>query len=238
MSLLPAFASLRTVGTVLPAEALARAVDLRMPGQNAEQYQLTPGMTVNAAVARAWDAGLGAHHAWTAALQRLPPTDPAVGLTRDKWLLPLIYELGYGRPEVLPAGDDLPPGLGETQPAHFPISHRLSWAADHPDAAVTVPVHLVGGNVALDTRTAGVAARAPQSMLQDYLNRAPHCLWGIVSNGHTVRVLRDASTLTTVLRGVRPRRHLRQPALRRLPTVLPHRPRQPPHPPTRRHTRQ
>lgn len=194
-TLLSAFRSVRTIGAVLPSDALARAVDLRMPGQSAEDYQLTPGMAVSAAVARAWEACLGAHRAWQAALQRLPDGDPATRLTRDKWLLPLLYELGFGRPEKLPAGIKLPPGLGETAPMHFPVSHRLAWPTGSPDPAVGVASHLVGARVALDTRTPSIAARAPQSMLQDFLNRSPHYLWGIVSNGHTLRVLRDASSL-------------------------------------------
>ncbi|KGH45512.1 hypothetical protein IN07_16600 [Modestobacter caceresii] len=190
-----AFRSIRTVGTVLPAEALARAVDLKMPGQSASDYQLTPGMTVNAAVARAWEAVLGAHRAWTTALDKLPPGDPATALTRDRWLLPLLYELGWGRPTTLAAGLDVDAGLGETEPTHFPVSHRLSWPSDG-DPQVWVPLHLVGAGVSLDTRTPGVAARAPQSMLQDYLNREDRTLWGVVSNGHLLRVLRDASALT------------------------------------------
>jgi hypothetical protein len=193
---LSAFRAVRTIGTVLPSEALGRAVDLRMPGQTAADYQLTPGMAINAATARAWDAALGAHRAWTTALNRLLARDPATALTRDKWLLPLLYELGYGRPEVLSAGIDLPPGLGETRPAHYPISHQLSWSTSGSDTEVAVPLHLVGGGVSLDDPTPGVAARAPQSMLQEYLNRARPSLWGIVSNGHTVRLLRDASSLT------------------------------------------
>lgn len=190
-----AFRAIRTVGTVLPAEALARAVDLTMPGQAATDYQLTPGMTVNAAVARAWDAALGAHRAWTSALDKLPPGDAATALTRDRWLLPLLYELGWGRPTTLTGGLDVPPGLGETGPTHFPISHRLSWPVE-TDARVWVPLQLVGAGMSLDTRTPGIAARAPQSMLQDYLNREDRSLWGIVSNGHLLRVLRDASALT------------------------------------------
>ena len=196
MSSLAAFQAVRTIGTVLPAEALNRAIDLRMPGQSAQDYELTPGMTVNAAVARAWDAALGAHRAWKIALARLPGNDAATALTRDKWLLPLLYELGYGRPEALSGGIDLPPGLGETQPKHYPVSHQLSWPAGGPEAEAAVPLHLVGGGVALDNPTPGVTARAPQSMLQDFLNRSHRCLWGIVSNGHTVRLLRDASSLT------------------------------------------
>ena len=196
MSSLAAFQAVRTIGTVLPAEALDRAIDLRMPGQSAQDYELTPGMTVNAAVARAWDAALGAHRAWKIALARLPANESATALTRDKWLLPLLYELGYGRPKALSGGIDLPPGLGETQPKHYPVSHQLSWSAGGPEAEAAVPLHLVGGGVALDNPTPGVTARAPQSMLQDFLNRSNRCLWGIVSNGHTVRLLRDASSLT------------------------------------------
>jgi Eco57I restriction-modification methylase len=181
---------------VLPSEALTHAVDLRMPGQTAEDYQLTPGMTVSAAVARAWDAALGAHHAWKTALERRPAGDPATALTRDRWLLPLLYELGYGRPETLTGGIDLPPGLGETQPTHFPLSHRVVWASGIAEPTTVVPLHLVGGGISLDNRTPGITARAPQSMVQDYLNRSRSNLWGIVSNGHTLRLLRDASSLT------------------------------------------
>ena len=59
-----------------------------------------------------------------------------------------------------------------------------------------MPLHLVGAGVDLDTKTAAVTARAPQAMLQDYLNREDHALWAIVSNGHQLRLLRDASSLT------------------------------------------
>lgn len=189
------FKAVRTVGTALPAEAIPRAHELRMPGQSAEAYQLPPGMTVNGAVARAWEAMMAAHRAWTSALERLPEGDAAIKLTRDKWLLPLLYELSWGRPDVVSGGLTVPPGLGETEPGHFPISHRLAWP-DAANATAWVPLHLVGSGIDLDTKTVGVTARAPQAMVQDYLNREDHALWAIVSNGHQLRLLRDASSLT------------------------------------------
>jgi hypothetical protein len=195
VSALTAFKAVHVVGTVLPHEALPRAAELRMPGQHATDYQLLPGMAVNAAIARAWDAMLAAHQQWQHALGQLPDADPAVKLTRDKWLLPLLYELGWGHPEAVSGGLDVARGLSGTSALHFPVSHRVCW----PDTAnpnAWAPLHLVGANVALDTKTASVAARAPQSMLQDYLNREEHALWGIVSNGRQLRLLRDASTLT------------------------------------------
>jgi hypothetical protein len=191
---LSAFRSVHTVGTVLPSEALIRGSDLRMPGQSATDYLLPPGMAVSAAIARAWEAMLATHQEWLNALGRLPEDDPAVKVTRDKWLLPLLYELGWGHPEPVTGGLDVPAGLGETTAPHFPISHRLTWS-EGGTLTGWVPLHLVGAGVALDTKTASVTARAPQSMLQDYLNREDRSLWAILSNGRTLRLLRDASTL-------------------------------------------
>lgn len=195
MSAVTVFKAVRTVGTALPAEAIPRANELRMPGQTAEAYQLPPGMAVNGAIARAWEAMLAAHRAWRAALERLPEGDAATKLTRDKWLLPLLYELGWGRPDVVGGGLAVPPGLGETEAPHFPISHRVAWP-DAANATAWVPLHLVGAGIHLDTKTPGVTARAPQAMVQDYLNREDHALWAILSNGHQLRLLRDASSLT------------------------------------------
>ncbi len=195
MSALSAFRFTSTVGTVLTGDVLANAAELRMPGQTAVDYQLPPGMTVNAAIARAWDAMLAAYAEWHKALAKLPAADSATKITRDKWLLPLFYELGWGRLEVVSGGLDIKPGLGVTTSAHFPISHRWSY----PNAAsptAWVPIHLLGARVALDTKTAGVAARAPQSMVQDYLNRQDRALWAILSNGRQLRLLRDASALS------------------------------------------
>lgn len=195
MSGLSAFRYVRTIGTVLTAEALASAAELRMPGQSATDYQLPPGTTVNAAVARSWDTMLAAHREWHKALERLPEGDPAIKVTREKWLLPLLYELGWGRVEAVPSGLEVEPGLADTALLHFPISHRWSY----PDAAnptAWVPLHLLGAGVSLDTKTASVTARAPQSMLQDYLNRENRALWAVLSNGRQLRLLRDASALT------------------------------------------
>ncbi|OBB87562.1 restriction endonuclease [Mycobacterium colombiense] len=195
MSAVTVFKAVRTVGTALPAEAIPRANELRMPGQTAEAYQLPPGMAVNGAIARAWEAMLAAHRTWRTALERLPRGGTATKLTRDKWLLPLLYELGWGRPDVVGGGLEVPPGLGETEAPHFPISHRVAWP-DAANATAWVPLHLVSAGIHLDSKTPGVAARAPQAMVQDYLNREDHALWAILSNGHQLRLLRDASSLT------------------------------------------
>ena len=117
-------------------------------------------------------------------------------MTRDKWLLPLLYELGWGRLEAVSGGLDVPPGLGETTAPHFPDLPPLVLARRRITRRAWVPLHLVGAGVDLDTKTPSVTARAPQSMVQDYLNREHRCLWAIVSNGRTAAAAARRLSLT------------------------------------------
>lgn len=192
---LGAFKSARLVGAALPAEAVTRAAEGAMPGQKPGDYLLPSGLTVSAAAARAWEVLLPAHQAWKAGLARLPVGEADTKFTREKWLLPLLYELGYGRPASLQSGVDLPPGLGETKPSHFTLSHQLAWPGGGTEPTAALAVHLLGPSVDLEHRTAGVTARAPHAMIQEFVNRSPAHLWAILSNGATFRVLRDASSL-------------------------------------------
>ena len=78
------------------------------------------------------------------------------------------------------------PGGGfELEGKSFPVSHRSGH----------VPIHLLGWATDLDHKTPHVAARAPQSMLQELLNRDDAYLWAILSNGATLRLLRDSTAL-------------------------------------------
>ena len=102
-------------------------------------------------------------------------------MTRERWLLPLFQELGYGRLVTAKAI--------EVEGQSYPISH--GW--------LNTPIHLVGSRVDLDKRTAGVAGAArasPHSLVQVLLNRSDAHLWAFVSNGLRLRILRDNASLT------------------------------------------
>ncbi|MBW2119305.1 MAG: N-6 DNA methylase, partial [Deltaproteobacteria bacterium] len=61
------------------------------------------------------------------------------------------------------------------------------------------PIHLISYRQDLDRRTPGVAGAArmsPHSLVQEFLNRSDDNLWGIVSNGLRLRLLRDNASLT------------------------------------------
>nr|WP_037830931.1 DNA methyltransferase [Streptomyces sp. NRRL S-325] len=178
-----------TVGGLLPYDLLVRIKEGKeQSGSKPSDYRLfAKGESVRDAAERSWSYLRGVWAAYQDALARDGADDdpdvPAVGLTTERWLLPLFEQLGFGALTAVPG-----PGL----PAHdgakdFSVSHR--WAH--------VPVHLTGWNVPLDVRTSGVAAQAPQSMVQEYLNRSgDRTLWGVLSNGRQVRLLRESASLT------------------------------------------
>ncbi|MFE2295638.1 Eco57I restriction-modification methylase domain-containing protein [Streptomyces sp. NPDC059452] len=178
-----------TVGGLLPYDLLVRIKEGKeQSGSKPADYRLfAKGESVRDAAERSWGYLRGVWAAYQDALARDGADDDAgvhaVGLTTERWLLPLFEQLGFGALSAVPE-----PGL----PAHddtkdFPVSH--AWAH--------VPVHLTGWNIPLDVRTPHVAPQAPQSMVQEYLNRSgDKTLWGALSNGRQLRLLRESASLT------------------------------------------
>jgi hypothetical protein len=120
--------------------------------------------------------------------RRLAAGEGAIGrIAREGWVLPLLRELGFEprfRREALRAGD-----------ATFPISH-VEGPTSHvegEDEAPLVPIHLAPFEQELDSR--GEGRRSPHGLLQDCLDRTD-LLWGLVSNGRRLRLLR-ANARTT-----------------------------------------
>ncbi|BDO43811.1 N-6 DNA methylase [Cellulomonas sp. NTE-D12] len=179
--------SIRSVGALLPSDVLTRiaAGDADLGGLRPADFHLAPGESPREAANRAWAYLLSVWPAFRDALADLPENDPAVRLTRERWLLLLFRELGYGRLQSAPSG-----GLQAGEKA-YPVSHL--WGS--------FPIHLLGWGVDLDRRTKGVAGaaeRAPHAMVQELLNRSDDYLWAVVSNGQALRLLRDSSTLSTL----------------------------------------
>jgi hypothetical protein len=175
------FTTIRTEGALLPADLLQRISEgATLEGLTPESYH-RPGEKLNEAINRSWNALQGAWASFRAAQERLPTSDLGTSITRERWLLPLFRELEYGRLQTATAV--------EINGRSYPISH--SW--EH------VPVHLVSYKLELDKRTpgaAGASSASPHSLLQVFLNRSEGSLWGFVSNGYKLRILRDNASLT------------------------------------------
>ena len=181
------FTTIHTEGALLPVDLLQRISenDRSLDGLDPQRYHLAPGEKINEAVNRSWNRMSGLWGAFKTSRGRLGPNDAGTTLTRERWLLPLFQELGFGRLSTAKAV--------EIDGKSYPISHQWQSA----DAAV--PLHLVGCGLDLDKRTPGAAGAArisPHSLLQEYLNRADAAQWGLLSNGLHLRILRDNATLT------------------------------------------
>ncbi|WP_104783818.1 MULTISPECIES: Eco57I restriction-modification methylase domain-containing protein [Streptomyces] len=180
--------SVLTVGGLLPPDMLMRIRDGKdVPGAQPSDYGLfAANDTVRDAAERTWSYLKGVWAAFQDQLARdgADRNDgiPAVGVTVERWLLPLFEQLGYGRLPDTP-GEGLPSADGEKR---FAVSHVWQGA----------PVHLTGWNVELDRRHATLPGPAPQSLLQEYLNRSgDQALWGVLANGRLLRLLRDSTSM-------------------------------------------
>lgn len=177
------FTTIHTEGALLPVDLLQRISesDSTMDGLTPEGYHLAPGEKLNEAINRSWNRLAGLWESFKAQREQLAASDPGTTLTRERWLLPLFQELGYGRLGIVK--------FPEIEGKSYPISH--GWER--------IPIHLVGCGLDLDHRTPGAAGAArvsPHSLVQEYLNASDEAQWGIVSNGLLLRILRDNAALT------------------------------------------
>lgn len=175
-----------SMGGLLPRDLLDRigsSGDVTLGGLDPTDYHLVPGERVRDAITRSWNRLVGVWSSFRRAEANLSPSDKtATSLTRDRWLRPLLEELGF---HDLPLARCL--AIDGTE---YPISHQQD---------TSVPIHLLGCRVKVDRRTPGVrgAARiSPHGLVQEFLNRSDDHLWGMVSNGLVLRILRDNVSLT------------------------------------------
>ncbi|MFD7942713.1 Eco57I restriction-modification methylase domain-containing protein [Streptomyces sp. NPDC059744] len=183
------FSAVHTVGALLPADMVVRISEGKdVPGSKPADYSLPTSRSVRDEAERSWEY---LKPLWRELRTRLPedpetgaPAGDPTGLAAVEWLAPLWRELGFGR--LTPMG---PSGLPADSDAEkvFPVSHRWRHAL----------IHQTAWNADLDKRPGGAGNVPPQSMLQECLNRTEAHLWGVLTNGRQVRLLRDSSALAT-----------------------------------------
>jgi type I restriction-modification system DNA methylase subunit len=173
------FPSLRIEGNILSDEILARIESGNYAGQTAQDFGLDGRARLKDEIAYAWATARDHWSIFTRKLGRLPDDATATTETRADWIIPLLRLLGY----------DLTLAPAETvQEKTYAISHRDMERGGFP-------VHIAGFRDDLDWRRKDGGPRlSPHGLIQEYLNQTEH-LYGLVTNGRYLRLLRDSGRL-------------------------------------------
>src|SRR5699024_6351225 len=148
--------------------------------RTANSYHLVGNQSVRDAANRSWSYLSGAWEAWRIALEEEGGEGSIyAAMTRDRWLLQLFTELGFGRVPTTTAIT-----IGE---ATYPVSHMRQHVA----------IRLLGPGIDLEASAprAPSAPRTPPAMPQEFRNGSEAHLWGFISNGRHLRLLRDSTAL-------------------------------------------
>ena len=173
------FPSIRIEGGLLGPDLLDQLLAADLPGQKPADFGLQPRRNLTDEIAAVYADARALWGVFQHGLQRLKDDDLATSVTRDAWVVPFLGLLGYDLKFQARAV--------EVDGLSFAISHRAGDADDAP------PVHVVGARQELGRVPASGRPRmAPHSLLQEFLNRTEN-LWGLVTNGFTLRLLRDCT---------------------------------------------
>ena len=177
------YPSIRIEGAIFSPDILGRLEE--SPGQRPTDFNLDTGTKVKDEIARAWADAQDYWRIFQRKLDSLKPDSPATTETRQQWIVPLLGLLGY-QLEYQAKGVEL-------NGKNYTISHRAINRGQ-------TPIHVVGYREAagLDRKPERTHIGAPRmsahGLVQEYLNLHDE-LYGLVTNGRLLRLLRDSSRL-------------------------------------------
>jgi hypothetical protein len=176
------YPSIRIEGSILSPDILDRLDDLA--GQRPADFGLEGTAKVKDEIARAWADAQDYWRIFQRKLESVRADSPATTETRQQWVLPLLGLLGYQL--------DFQAKSAEANGKLYPLSHRVA------NRGSTV-IHVTGYRdpAGLDRKAeqrSGALRMSAHSMVQEYLNLADE-LYGVVTNGRVLRLLRDSSRL-------------------------------------------
>lgn len=178
------YPSIRIEGAILSPDILEGLHDDTI-GQRPADFGLDSGTKVKDEIARAWADAQDYWRIFQRKLDTLKTDSPATTETRNLWMVPLLGLLGY-QLEYQPKAAEL---NGKT----YAISHRVVNRAH-------TPLHIIGCRepAGLDKKPErthiGTPRMSAHGLVQEYLNLHDE-LYGIVTNGRVLRLLRDSSRL-------------------------------------------
>ena len=174
------YPSIRIEGAILSPDIIDRLEEL--PGQKPADFGLDSGTKVKDEIARAWADAQDYWRIFQRKLDTLKPDATGTTETRNLWVVPLLGLLKYDL-EFQKAGTEI-------NGKNYAISHRVTNRGQ-------TPLHIVGirDPAGLDRKPANATLRmSAHAVVQEFLNLDEQ-LYGLVTNGRMLRLLRDSSRL-------------------------------------------
>ena len=174
------YPSIRIEGAILSPDIIDRLEEL--PGQKPADFGLESGTKVKDEIARAWADAQDYWRIFQRKLDTLKPDATGTTETRNLWIVPLLGLLKYDL-EFQKAGTEI-------NGKNYAISHRVTNRGQ-------TPLHIVGirDPAGLDRKPANATLRmSAHAVVQEFLNLDEQ-LYGLVTNGRMLRLLRDSSRL-------------------------------------------
>lgn len=176
------FPSIDIQGSIISAELLSKIRSEQANYQQGKDFSKDfSNPKLKDEISAAWQDAKGQWVIFQNKINRLKEGETGTTETRNFWMIPLLSNLGYNLNFIRQAE--------ELNGKSFPISYRDSQIDGFP-------VYIGGYHESLDRRPENKQLRvSPHAMLQEYLNYSEH-LYGLVTNGRYIRLLRDASRIT------------------------------------------
>jgi hypothetical protein len=176
------FPSIDIQGSILSSDLLGKIRSEQAGHQQGKDFNLAfNNSKLKDEISLAWQEAKGQWNIFQSKLKRVDPDQTAATETRSFWILPLLSNLGYDF-QYLKAAEEI-------NGKQFRINNR-------DNNIEGFPLFIVGYNESLDKRPSNKSIPvSPHALVQEYLNYSEN-LYGLVTNGKQLRLLRDASRLT------------------------------------------
>ena len=174
------YPSIRIEGAILSPDILDRLDEAQ--GQRPSDFGFDTSAKVKDEIARAWADAQDYWRIFQRKIESLKEESPATTETRNIWVVPLLGLLGY-QLEYQARGVEL-------NGKNYSISHRVTNRGQ-------TAVHIIGYRepAGLDRKPDRATVRmSAHGVVQEYLNLSDQ-LYGLVTNGRLLRLLRDSSRL-------------------------------------------
>ena len=178
------FTAIEIVGGLLPPEIVTRVAAFDMPDQSKETYGILRSLKLRDEIARSYQIAL-AH--W----ERFDAARPGSSSAPRTFVLELLRDcFGFANIEGT--------GAVDLSGRSFPIRHASHGGKTPIVIAPMAPADSRGTGIDELLTQFGdeTRRRSATQLLQEYLNADERALWGLASDGRTLRLMRDNASLT------------------------------------------